>query len=246
MGCGPSKNDLAAEAADVPLPKSHPMLESLFQALDAEYGQNKEGAVGAWLEKLPEFGRGGDIELKAHDVDVDDFTAWVEDVQKALRKEATSLHNLQLIWKVGKFAPAPVAVAMPMMQPAQQPPPQQMAPQPTYAAAQPMPQPMAQPMAMPQPMPMQQPGTNISVTVNAPTMPQQPMMQPMMQPGMMQQPMGMQPGMMQQPMGMMPQQPMAQPMMQPGMQPGMMQPGMAVAQPAYGANYPVAQGMPAM
>lgn len=116
MGCGSSKTDLAADAADVPLPKSHPMLESLIQALTAEYGENgKEGAVGDWLEKLPEFGRcGGEMELKAHDSSIDDFTEWVEDVEEALRKGATSLHNLQLIWKVGKSAPAPVAVAVAM------------------------------------------------------------------------------------------------------------------------------------
>ena len=86
MGCGGSRlsnEELAQAAVNPPLPKGHAILESLFGALEAEYARNEGPKVGDWLEKLPEFGRGGEAELRPHGISVGEFESWVEKVEEA-------------------------------------------------------------------------------------------------------------------------------------------------------------------
>lgn len=116
MGCGsssPSGHELAAEAtAALGLPKGAKLLDKLAGALDAEYKQEQDGAVGQWLDdSLPAFKRELEEEYNSS---VDAFREWVEEiVEKAIREKVTSVHNLKLIWKVGEFK---VAVAQPIPQ----------------------------------------------------------------------------------------------------------------------------------
>lgn len=101
-----------------PLPDGHAILDSLLDALEAEYGSDVDGEVGRWLDTtLPVVGEGGAAELAPFGTDVERFTEWVEEVEEALRREATSLHALKLVWKVKQYAvataPPPEYIVMP-------------------------------------------------------------------------------------------------------------------------------------
>ena len=203
MGCcasGPSKEELAKFAVNPPLPKGHPMLAALLAALEAEYGPDgQEGKVGEWLEKLPEFGRGGEAELKDHDSNIEDFSEWVNIVEGAILHGATQLSWLSKVWQVGNLAivQQPVAGVMP--------PPVQ---QPTMVQASPL-NVQVQLQAAPPPVMMAQPPVMMA---QPPMMMAQPPMM-MAQPQAVAMPMGMQPQVVAQPMGMMPQpQAVAMPM----------------------------------
>ena len=61
MGCAlssePDKHEVNALANRPPIPKSHPVLDSLIDALEAEFVSETEGALTQWLEQtLPNFG----------------------------------------------------------------------------------------------------------------------------------------------------------------------------------------------
>jgi hypothetical protein len=201
MGCAGSSlsnEELAKAAVNPPLPKGHAILESLFGALEAEYARNEGPKVGDWLEKLPEFGRGGEAELRPHGISVGEFESWVEKVEETIRQKATSLQWISQAWQVANAGAGPTrSVAQPMAMPPQ-------------VIAQPMvmqPEAVVMPMVM-QPqavaMPMAQPGMVMA-------QPGMVMAQPgmaMAQPGMVMT----QPAMMAQPAMAMAQPVMAQPM----------------------------------
>ena len=156
MGCGsssPTKQELAAAAVNPPLPKGHPILASLFGALEAEYERDAGPVVGDFLNNFESFGRGGEAELSPFGISVDDFTAWVEKVEEAIRQKATTLSWIKGVWQVGASAAGATVVAQPMpMQPQVMQPqvmqPQMMQPQ---AVAMP-PQPAAMTVQVPQGM----------------------------------------------------------------------------------------------
>ena len=96
MGCGGSKSnhELAAIATAAPFPKGHVVLRDLIVALEAEYVHGKEAAVGTWLQRDFEMlGRGGEMELQTVNLTKDQFDAWVENVEDAIRNKATSINN---------------------------------------------------------------------------------------------------------------------------------------------------------
>ena len=144
MGCGDSKaNNLNAVANVPPIPRGHRLLNSLYDALEAEYDKGHGAIVAKWIEDLKET-RADKKDLEEHHVSVEEFVTWVEGVEEALREKATSTHNLKMIWNAGvpRVPPQPVQ-PQPVAQPAAQPAP----------VAQP---PMGQPVVQQQPMMQQQ------------------------------------------------------------------------------------------
>jgi hypothetical protein len=109
MGCCGSRSkspeELAAAAHQPPIPLDHGLLLSLHKAIEAEYDNSTEGAMGRWMViDLREYGRGGDKELEKVNSTMADFVKWVADVEAALQKEATTSARLLEHWQA-KTAP---------------------------------------------------------------------------------------------------------------------------------------------
>ena len=103
---------MAEVAHTPPIPLDHGILLELHKELVKEYDNGTEGAVARWLEHmLPQFGRGGAEELEKVHSTVDDFKAWVEQVEAALKVEeavattATLLQNWQVKTKAAETLP---------------------------------------------------------------------------------------------------------------------------------------------
>ena len=96
-----------------PLPPGHPLLISLLGALDAEYIQGTEGAVGEWLSSVEEPAT---ADLGAHGVAWDQFVAFVEAVKANLRSGASNVPALAAGWAPPQppvMGQPPMAMAMP-------------------------------------------------------------------------------------------------------------------------------------
>ena len=107
-----SPEEMAEVAHTPPIPLDHGILLELHKELVKEYDNGTEGAVARWLEHmLPQFGRGGAEELEKVHSTVDDFKAWVEQVEAALKVEeavattATLLQNWQVKTKAAETLP---------------------------------------------------------------------------------------------------------------------------------------------